>query len=323
MTLFDLASLTKPLVTAPLALAFLDLDEDRRAALGFRERREPLTVRQLLSHSAGLPPWLPYTGETLAAQLRQGWPLGEVPLLRLAEVGRSTYSDLGYRLLAELLEAECGVPWARMGEALTGLSPAPWGDAPVHLPAGPDLEAWEAVAPEGRPFPPPSPGRPHDANARAGMPGHAGFGTGADALRRWLGRWVAQGWPRRMAVPSAQSAEGGIWGLGLQAALDGQGRFGALLARVPEGLGGVHVLATDECDLSPAPPDLVGPPGRPLGWWFHTGFTGPLLCVRPTDGCCIALLCHRLGPGGVLLDLDELRGRRWRMLEGLVQALPN
>jgi len=82
MTFFDLASLTKPLVTAPLALAFLDLDADRRGQLGFRERKQPLTVRQLLSHSAGLPPWLPYTGEPLPAQLGRGWPDGGLPLLQ-------------------------------------------------------------------------------------------------------------------------------------------------------------------------------------------------------------------------------------------------
>src|SRR5262245_45633517 len=79
MPLFDLASLAKPLVTAPLAHAFLDLDADRRWALGFYDRRDPLTVRQLLSHSAGLPPWLPFTGEPLAAQLRRGFPVGAHP----------------------------------------------------------------------------------------------------------------------------------------------------------------------------------------------------------------------------------------------------
>ena len=69
--LYDLASLAKPLVTAPLALAFLDLDADRRWALGLAEREPTLTVRQLLSHSSGLPPWRPYTGEPLAAHLHR------------------------------------------------------------------------------------------------------------------------------------------------------------------------------------------------------------------------------------------------------------
>jgi CubicO group peptidase (beta-lactamase class C family) len=69
--LFDLASLTKPLVTAPLALAYLNLNVDRRWQLGFHDREGPLTVRQLLSHSAGLPPWRPFTGERVADQVQR------------------------------------------------------------------------------------------------------------------------------------------------------------------------------------------------------------------------------------------------------------
>ena len=124
---YDLASLAKPLVTAPLALAFLDLDADRRWSLGFPDRPEPLTVRQLLSHSSGLPPWRPYTGEALAPQLRR--PVPEHPLLRAATPGLASYSDLNYRLLSELLEAETGVPFLRLGAA-SGLSPAPWTETP-------------------------------------------------------------------------------------------------------------------------------------------------------------------------------------------------
>ena len=320
MSFFDLASLTKPLVTAPLALAFLDLDADRRGDLGLSHRPAPLTVRQLLSYSAGLPPWLPYTGEPLALQLARGWPEGAVPLLRPAEPGRCTYSDLGYRLLAELLERATGVAWRTLGAAFTGLSPSPWQLAPMPLPAGPDQEAW-ALAEPGRPFPEPGPHLPHDANARAGMPGHAGFGAGAPQLRAWLERWVEGGWPRRMAVPTAEGDDGTRWGLGLQAALDGPGRFGRLLARVPAGLGGVHVLVQTRAGLSGAVPALEDPSGQPGGWWFHTGFTGPLLCVRPEDGCCIAVLCHRLDPGGRLMDLDQLRRHRWHLLEGMVARI--
>ena len=89
---YDLASLAKPLVTAPLALAFLDLDADRRWSLGFHDRTEPLTVRQLLSHSSGLPPWRPYTGEAVAQQLRR--PVPEHPLLRAGTPGPVSYTHL-------------------------------------------------------------------------------------------------------------------------------------------------------------------------------------------------------------------------------------
>ena len=87
MPFFDLASLAKPLVTAPLALRHLDLDRDRREQLGFRDRPSPLTVRQLLSHQAGLPPWRPYTGESLAVQLCRAAPAH--PLLRMPVEGQA------------------------------------------------------------------------------------------------------------------------------------------------------------------------------------------------------------------------------------------
>ena len=178
---FDLASLAKPLVTAPLALARLDLDRDRRGQLGFAERAEPLTVRQLLSHSAGLPPWLPYTGEPLAGQLRRGFPEGAHPKLRRSVPGVSCYSDLGYRLLAELLEQETGSGFTALGAASSGLAPAPWATPPPYAPQGPDQEMWRLAEP-GVPFPARDPHLPNDANARAGMRGHAGFAASPELL---------------------------------------------------------------------------------------------------------------------------------------------
>jgi CubicO group peptidase (beta-lactamase class C family) len=309
---FDLASLAKPLVTAPLALAFLDPDADRRWNLGFHDRAEPLTVRQLLSHTSGLPPWRPYTGEPLAAQLRRAVP--EHPLLRPATPGLATYSDLNYRLLGELLREETGLPFATLGRA-SGLSPAPWRDAPAVVPAGPDAAAW-ALATD-QPVPAFHPGLPQDCNARAGMSGHAGFGTGAAQLAGVLERWVAAGWPARMAVSVAQGEHGSHWGLGLQMMFNGPGRFGQLLSKIPEGAG-IHVVA-DATDAAPAAaPGLAPEPGPPSGWWFHLGYTGPALFYRPADRACVALLLHRRGPSGELLDVEALRARRWELLARFV-----
>ncbi len=314
---FDLASLTKPLVTAPLALAFLDLEADRRWQLGFTDREAPLTVWQLLSHSAGLPPWRPYTGEALAAQLTR--PVGSDPLLHGGAPGTSTYSDLGYRLLAELLEMELGLDWRTLGAATSGLAPWPWAPAPVALPPGRDREAWAAAT--DRPFPEAVPGSPHDGNARAGMKGHAGFGAGEAQFRTALQTWVGAGWPARMAAPTARTGEGQIWGLGLLNAQRGSGRFAEALLRIPEGIGGVHVVASAEV-AAPAPPPVLSPvPGEPTGWWYHTGYTGTFLAVRPADGCTVGLLLHRLGPSGELLDETALRGRRWGLLTRLADTL--
>jgi len=309
---YDLASLTKPLVTAPLALAFLDLDADRRWALGFHDREAPLTVRQLLSHSSGLPPWRPFTDEAVAEQLRR--PVPEHPLLRPATLGFATYSDLNYRLLAELLERETAVPFIKLGEA-TGLSPAPWLDIPTEVPDGPDALAWTLAT--DSPLPTRDEHLPHDCNARAGMPGHAGFGTSAPQLHAALARWVASGWPDRMAVDTAEGENGARWGLGLQVAFSGGGRFGQLLSRIPLGFG-LHVLEDSSVNTPPSAPDLDKDPGPESGWWFHLGYTGPALFYRPSDHSCIALLLHRRGPEGGLLDAETLRARRWAMLAPFV-----
>ena len=314
---FDLASLAKPLVTAPLALSRLDLDADRRGQLGFKDRPETLTVRQLLSHSAGLPPWLPFTGEPLAEQLRRGFPVGSHPLLREATAGISTYSDLGYRLIGEVLELETGRPFAELGAEASGLSPAAWEVAPVEIPDGPDAAAWPLAAP-GTPIPSRSPFLPHDANARAGMRGHAGFGATPQQMERALERWIHSGFPSRMAVETACAEDGTRWGLGLQRAPGGTGRFGYLLERIPASLGGIHVLVSETTNLASPAPDPEAQPGGLTNWWMHFGFTGPALFVRPQDGLCICLLIHRQGPDGKMLDLKQLQARRWEVLLGFL-----
>lgn len=310
---FDLASLTKPLVTAPLALAHLDLDQDRRSQLGLAERPMPLSVRQLLSHRSGLPPWLPYTGEPLAAQLRRGFPAGAHPLLREANPSLATYSDLNFRLLAELLELETGRPFAVLGGEATGFHPAPYPEAPVALPDGPDAAAWSLAAPHC-PLVPQAPGLPHDANARAGMPGHAGFAATPEEMRTYLATWLETGWPRRMAQPQADGEDGTLWGLGLQRVFTGPGRLGDLLDQVSEGLPAVTVLVDETCSTPEPAPALEGPAGPPSPWWFHFGYTGCAVFVHPEAGKAIALMLHRLGPDGRLLDMEGLRGRRWALL---------
>ena len=317
---FDLASLAKPLVTAPLALAHLDLDQDRRAQLGFQDRPEPLTVRQLLSHSSGLPPWLPYTGEALAVQLRRGHPAGAHAKLEYGTPGVSLYSDLGYRLLAELLELETGRPFRELGAQASGLDPAPWVCPPVFAPQGVDAELWRLAEP-GLLFPGREPRLANDANARAGMPGHAGFGASPGQLEASLRTWLASGAPLRMAMETAQAADGGRWGLGLQRALTGQGRFAALLSRLPRGLGGLRVHVHASAAMSPAAPELSEAPGAASAFWFHLGYTGPALFFRPEDGFCLAILAHRVGPTGELLDPESLRARRWQALEAVVESL--
>ena len=116
---FDLASLTKPLLTAPLCMiglvgGYLGLDDSISRFFPGRvdEDKAPITVRHLLSHSSGLPAWRPFYLELvkLPAEIRREalismilkTPLENPP----GEV--AVYSDLGFMLLGLILERQMG-----------------------------------------------------------------------------------------------------------------------------------------------------------------------------------------------------------------------
>ena len=131
-TVYDLASLTKPLAGVSAAVV---LAADGRIVLDDRlERYIPelrqnelsqSTLRHLLNHATGLPAWRPFY-ERIAPD---GGRLREKPLEErrralytaihheplLEPVGaRSVYSDLGFILLGEMLERVTGKDWAAL-----------------------------------------------------------------------------------------------------------------------------------------------------------------------------------------------------------------
>ena len=109
---FDLASLTKPhTATALLAVAAegrVGLDDPVGGLLGEAQgalgaRLAGMTLRALLTHTAGLPAWYPFYADgrpffEILADLPPGQP-GMV------------YSDIGYMLLREVLCAVTGLPF--------------------------------------------------------------------------------------------------------------------------------------------------------------------------------------------------------------------
>jgi CubicO group peptidase (beta-lactamase class C family) len=114
-TLFDIASLTKPVCTATLYMMALQegrisLDDPIQKFLPELLRQEKLTLRQLLSHTSGLSAWLPlfqevkgkgYSSERLKSLFME--KIGSVPLESMPGKQR-IYSDLGYLLLGFALE---------------------------------------------------------------------------------------------------------------------------------------------------------------------------------------------------------------------------
>ena len=322
---FDLASLAKALVTAPLALEFLDLDKDRREQLGYTADKmrgdEPITVRQFLSHSSGLPPWLPFSADSTVPDLITNFKkYGIHPLLRSGIIGTSVYSDLNFRSLAELLVLESsGQSYQSLAEKKF-LIHQPWTPEktkalPVEVPDGPDRDTWIIAAPDGiESYPKRELFLPHDANSRAGMIGHAGFGANKEQFTSCLQNWLEGGWPELQAVPTSVSEEGVTWGLGLWQVKNGPGRYGDFLLKLQLGPG-VHVI--EETTTSLSTPVELGDAGENTDWWMHTGFTGPIVFVNPKTKTVVAVLMHRLGPEGELIDIDARRARQYSALAKL------
>ena len=109
-TVFDLASLTKPIVVGTLCMQFVEsgkLSLDTPAEKYLPEfKQKGVTLKHLLTHTSGLPAWLPVY---LRAPSRKDVIsyLGGVPLE--SQPGKkAVYSCLGYIVLGALLESVAG-----------------------------------------------------------------------------------------------------------------------------------------------------------------------------------------------------------------------
>ncbi|NQU14506.1 MAG: serine hydrolase [Desulfobacteraceae bacterium] len=120
-TIFDLASLTKPLATTLAIMKLLDdgiikLDQTLDTVLSSRVPREkiPISLRMLLSHSAGFPDWKPFHNELVGFPLKERKEQLRRQLLRVPLIfgpgQEALYSDLGFMILEWIIEETAGVP---------------------------------------------------------------------------------------------------------------------------------------------------------------------------------------------------------------------
>ena len=195
-TIFDLASLTKPLGTALACLKLVDqglLDLDT-AISDFIEPfpwkdKVGLSTRLLLNHSAGLAHWKPFYRELMRYPVEERKPLVrrlimEEPLLE-APKSVSLYSDLGFMLLEWIVEV---IAEQDLSSFLDAAFYQPLGLETLYLDhvtiarykkerfAATEYCAWRRQIVQGH---------VHDENAHAlgGYSGHAGlFGTAQDVL---------------------------------------------------------------------------------------------------------------------------------------------
>jgi CubicO group peptidase (beta-lactamase class C family) len=284
-TIFDLASVTKPVN----AVALLTLVEDGKVSL-LQKLEEllpetkgsaiaPVTVRQLATHTSGLPAWKPlykiHGGKKpiLADILRT--PLHHSP------GSHYTYSDLGYLLMGEIIERVSGMSLdqyiharalAPLGMKDTGYLPAATRKPRIAATANCPMRPGQTLI-----------GEVHDSNAHAfgGVAGHAGlFGTAPDLalLGSALARQGEAKGHRLLGVPTLRLAR---------------------TNQIPAEVGG-HSIGWF------TPPNGMLPRGDLLGEtvFGHTGFTGTMLVCDPEYELVIVLLTNRvMNPsdnGGIL-----------------------
>lgn len=295
-TIYDLASLTKPIATATAIVGLVEdglLSLDQPVSFWFEELQEravgSATIRQLLHHSSGLPAWRPYYEELPPTWVHPPGPseietrkrsfLNRIGLedLHYAPGTQSLYSDLGFLLLGLVVEQCTARSLAdycreRMYAPLQA-DPLFFIDA-IGAPVGGHGDLQEVAPTEhdawrGRLLQ----GEVHDENAYAlgGIAGHAGlFGT-VSALSVMAGAWLQGALGRKSLLPSSLVKEcvvrqdgtpGSSWGLGWD---------------------------------TPSSPSSSGSRFSPSSFG-HLGFTGTSLWIDPSCELEVVLLSNRVHP---------------------------
>ena len=290
-TVYDLASLTKPLATAMLTMKLLEKGklalEDSMSTLGIYSQNEPvgnLTVRSLISHSSGLIPDYPLYkfGKDRESYRRAIASIGYTSEIYTTE----KYSDLNYMLLAFVLEQLSGTTLDKLMEReITG-------------PLGLSNTAFNPTVPKERIAPTETTedrgqvwGKVHDEKSYwlGGVAGHAGlFSNLLDVvkfMRSFMDGKVISHNTRKLMTTPANRNIGGTFGLGW-------------MIKQPRPSN-----PSPAFDFSMFMGDYA-----PFGTIGHTGFTGPSLCIDLGSGIFTVILSNRVYPSRD--NLGILRFRR-------------
>jgi len=307
-SLFDIASLTKPL-TAALFLVLSQeghLSPDGVAAevLPFTSpdpRAREIRFAHLLSHTSGLPAWLPLYEKVAAAEAAEGRRLSgtaeghdrilaeilSLPLSRAPGAG-CEYSDLGYMLLGRAIEV---AGFRSLDRLLTEKITGPLGMRETrYLPLAAISECetgqliptgWSEVRQREKA------GEVDDENAAAmgGVSGHAGlFATAGDLFlfAREIVR-ARRGEGRVLSRPSAAR----------------------MTTRVAHPPGCPRTLGFD----TPTPPHSQAGEHAPADAVGHLGYTGCSMWIDPVREISVILLTNRVVFGSDNRKLSALRPR--------------
>ena len=296
-TIYDLASLTKVIITATVAMILVDegrLDLGRPVS-AFLPRfrgagKDKVTVENLLTHSSGLDWWEPLYKDTKGKQAYV--EKVEAMELKYPPGTKSLYSDLGLILLGEILERVAGEPLdsfaqKRILEPL-GMKDTRYRPGPDLLPriAPTEKDPWRGRVVRGE---------AHDENAFAmgGVAPHAGlFGTAPDLARfaqmllnggvlehkRIVSREVVEQFTRQAGIPDSSRALG--WD-------------------------------------TPHPDSSAGDRLSPRSFG-HTGFTGTSLWIDPERRLFVVLLTNRVHPSR---ENNAIRDVRRAVADAVVDGL--
>jgi beta-glucosidase-like glycosyl hydrolase/uncharacterized protein YbbC (DUF1343 family)/CubicO group peptidase (beta-lactamase class C family) len=298
-TIFDLASLTKVVATTTVAMTLVDegrLDLDARVD-SFLPRfvgpnKDRVTVRHLLTHSAGIDWWAPLYKDTsgLPAYVQR---ICAMPLV--SEPGTVTkYSDLGIILLGEILERAAGKPLETLvRERVT----VPLGMCDTLYRPGPELlsripptevDAWRGCLVHGE---------VHDENAFAigGAAPHAGLFSTAPDLARFAQMLLWSGVYDHRRVVSRRT-------------VDAFTRRSTLPPGTDRALG---------WDTRSAKGSSAGTLFSPTSFG-HTGFTGTSLWIDPERELFVILLTNRVHP---TRENNAIRKVRPALADAVVRAL--
>jgi len=284
-TVFDLASLTKPIATATSVLILVErgkLSLDAPASKYVPELA-PLprfTVRQLLLHESGLAPDTPTSDyEHGAAEAMRRIATRKMT----AQPGeRFVYSDVGYIVLGEIVRRVSGEDlatfarenvFAPLGMTETGFVPPP----ALKKRAAPTEFLFRRVAPDGERVGAWAVGDVHDPRAWAlgGIAGHAGLFSTADDLARFARAMLDRGELDGHRVFARATAD-------LFFARQANGRTLGWDSASPYAKNKPH-----DGDFSFS--------DRAIG---HGGFTGTSLWIDPEKDLFVVFLSNRVHPDG-------------------------
>jgi uncharacterized protein YbbC (DUF1343 family)/CubicO group peptidase (beta-lactamase class C family) len=286
-TIFDLASLTKPVATATSIMILAERGKLRLTdpvaqhwpEFG-KQGKDKITIEQLLLHVSGL------IADNPESDYRDGKDkaFGRIcALTPLAEPGqRFIYSDVNYIVLGVLVERLGGCPLDEFaGKNI--FAPLGMTDTTYRPPEKFKMRCAPTQEREGRPMR----GQVHDPRAYAlgGVTGHAGLFSTADNLaiyaRMLLGGGVYQG----KRVLSSDSV-----------------RMMTAAHTIP---GGMRAYGWDVDTAYSRNRGELFPVGKSYG---HTGFTGTSIWIDPGSETAVIFLSNRVHPDGKG-NVTRLRGQ--------------